>query len=404
MKFDESRAEGGELPETPGAEAARPWTSPSAPATAEARTALEIPLPTIIAATAATPANRAPLRPARRREFRQRPIPLRPMTVLELIDGAVGAVPTVPRFLLVRAGLVVSGFGALAFALTWWLNRAVATRVQAHPTWLSVDADGVSLFRFAPSPSEKFCLFTAEILIAVVCSGFAATIVAGLFAPSVKAYVDAEPADAAALRTLLRGRVARLWTLALIAALPRIAIAAVFALLSLVSAAHPGTAMAGWSVLTVIFLGLPCFLLTATTAVAAPASTLEGIGVRAALRRSRRLARQGVFRVGWTCLLALFIVALATSALDWCGKELRDTYGVGGQFAALPGSPGFSWWLLIYALIYLLTLLLTTPYRAATAVLLYVDRRFRREGLDIRIAWARLAQNAPRRAGGGPNS
>jgi hypothetical protein len=40
-----------------------------------------------------------------------------------------------------------------------------------------------------------------------------------------------------------------------------------------------------------------------------------------------------------------------------------------------------------------LTQVLTAPFRAATAAMLYVDRRFRREGLDIRIAWARVARS-----------
>src|SRR6185312_9339351 len=121
---------GGELPETPGTEAVRPWASPSAAVTAEVRT-------DPVAVAAAAGGRTAARRSGRLREFRQRPIPLRPMTVLELIDGAVGAVPSVPRFLLVRAALVISGFGAAAFALTWWLNRAVATAVQTHPVWVS---------------------------------------------------------------------------------------------------------------------------------------------------------------------------------------------------------------------------------------------------------------------------
>jgi hypothetical protein len=382
------------MPESLGTDTAGPWASPSAPAaTAE-------PAPTAVATP--RPGTATAARPTRPREFRQRPIPLRPMTVLELIDGAVGAVPSVPRFLLVRAALTTSVLGAVALALTWWFNRAVSTVVQAHPVWTSTDLFGNIQDDFSPSSSERFSLVTTEILIAVVCSGFAATVIAGLFAPSVKAYVDAEPADAGAVRAALRGRTPRLLALALITALPRILITAVFGLLTWISALHPAGAVAGWYLLTAVVLGVPCFLLTATTAVAAPAAALEGIKVRAALRRARRLARHGTLRTAWACLLALFIVALATSALDVFDWQLRDVFGVGGQFAALPGSPGFSWWLLIYAIIYLLTLLLTTPYRAATAVLLYVDRRFRREGLDIRIAWARLAQHATRRANGGP--
>lgn len=386
-----------------GTEAARPWTSPSAPAAPSVNApAAASPASAPASGTRSAAAASAAVRPARRREFRQRPIPLRPMTVLELIDGAVGAVPSVPRFLLVRAALTTSALGAAALALTWWFNRTVATAVQAHPLWTGTDLLGAPVVHFAPSNSERISLVTTEILIAVVCSGFAATVVAGLFAPSVKAYVDAEPADAPALRAILRGRTARLYTLALICALPRIATMAVFGLLTWTSAVHPDGLVAGWYTLAVLALALPCFLLTATTAVASPAAALEGIGVWAALRRSRRLARHGLLRVAWTCLLALVIVALATAALDAFDWQLREVFGVGAQFAALPGSPGFSWWLLAYALVYLLTLLLTTPYRAATAVLLYVDRRFRREGLDIRIAWARLASNAPRRVGGGP--
>jgi hypothetical protein len=324
------------------------------------------------------------------------------MTVLELIDGAVGAVPSVPRFLLVRAALVTSAFGCVALALTWWFNRAVGTAVRAHPIWTSIGVFDDTEVHIAPSGGATFSLLTTEILIAVVCSGLAATVIAGLFAPSVKAYVDAEPADAAALRAILRGRTARLFVLALIAALPRIALTVLFGLLTWTAVVNPATGVGPWYTLIALLLGVPCYLLTATTAVAAPAAALEGIKVRAALRRSRRLAKHGMFRIAWACLLTLFIVAAATAALDAFDWQLRDVYGVGGQFAAVPGSPGFSWWLLVYVVVYLLTLLLTTPYRAATAVLLYVDRRFRREGLDIRIAWARLAQNAPRRANGGP--
>jgi hypothetical protein len=384
------------MPEIPGTEAARPWTSPSGTAVSPPRTDAAAPARLGAAGSARVP--------GRRREFRQRPIPLRPMTVLELIDGAVGAVPTLPRFLLVRAALAISALGAVAFALTWWFNRAVATMVRAHSISTGTDWDGNVQFHLAPSNSERVSLVTTEILIAVVCSGFAATVVSGLFAPSVKAYVDAEPADAAALRALLRGRVARLWGLAVIVSLPRILTTALFGMMAWTSAKYPDSTVAGWYLLVTLCSGLPCFLLTATTAMAAPAAALEGIGISAALRRSRRLAGRGVPRVAWTCLLTLLIVALATTALDVFGRNLRADYGVGAQFAALPGSPGFSWWLLTYAVIYLLTLLLTTPYRAATAVLLYVDRRFRKEGLDIRIAWARLAPNAPRRTSEGPGA
>lgn len=314
--------------------------------------------------------------------------------MLELIDGAVAAVPAVPRFLLLRASAVVTGSAAAALALTWWFNRMVGGLVQAHPVWTSTDLLGDLSTDYAPSTGERIALVTTEVLIAVVCSGFAATVLAGLFAPSVKAYVDAEPADPAQIRALLRGRTARLFGLAALTTAPRALPTVLFGLLTCEAADNPAGKIAGWYFLVCLcFLPL-CYWITALTAVAAPAAALEGARFGAALRRSRRLAARGIMRIGWTCLFTLLIVAAATGALDAFDGELRSGFGVGDQFAAVPGSPGFTGWLLLYFLVYVATLLITTPLRAATATLLYVDRRFRREGLDIRIGWARLANAA----------
>ena len=387
------------MPEEAGIDTGQPWVAPSAPPGSTSPAAR----PAGVAGSPTSPANTPAAQRRPRREFRQRPIPLRPLSVLELIDGAVGAVPSVSRALLLRAAAVVTASAAVALALTWWFNRAVSEVVQANPTWTATDFFGNPYIEYAPSVGEKVSLVTTEVLIAVVCSGFAATVLAGLFAPSVKAYVDAEPVDAAKARELLRGRTARLYGLAALTTLPRAVFVALFGLVTYTAAKHPVQAVAGWYALICLF-GLPlCFLLTSMTAVAAPAAALENAGIVNALRRSRRLAAHGMFRVGWSCLLTLLIAACATASLDAFGSQLRNGYVVGNQFAAVPGSPGFSWWLLIYAITYVLTLLLTTPYRAATATLLYVDRRFRREGLDIRIAWARLANHtAARRPNRGP--
>jgi hypothetical protein len=319
--------------------------------------------------------------------------------VLELIDGAVGAIPSVPKAILLRAAAVVTASSAAALGLTWWFNRMIGQTVQQHAVWYSTDFFGNQDTNYAPSAGESISLATTEILIAVVCSGFAATVLAGLFAPSVKAYVDAEPADAVKARAMLRGATARLYVLAAITTLPRAATVALFGLLTHAAAANPAGTVGGWYFLICLGLFPLCFLLTSLTAVAAPAAVLEGASVGTALRRSRRLSTRGMFRIGWCSLLTLLIAACATVSLDAFGWQLRDRYGVGDQFAGIPGSPGFSWWLVAYVITYLLTLLLTTPYRATTATLLYVDRRFRREGLDIRIAWARLANRTRRTQG-----
>lgn len=390
------------MPEVGRADPGPAWAPPSPAAAAEPAAARRPDSPAQAAlqspAAAAARVGTARADAAQRgRGFRQRPIPLRPLSVLELIDGAFGAVAAVPRFLLVRAAAVVAGSGAAALALTWWLDRAISTLVREHPSWPSTDLLGYPTTDYAPSLGERIALCTTEILIAVVCSGFAATVLAGLFAPSVRAYVDAETPDPEQVRAQLRGRIARLFGLAALTTAPRLVPVALFALLARTAAADPTSRIAGWYTLVCLSCLPLCFWLTSLTAVAAPAAALEGADFARALRRSRRLAARGMMRIGWTCLLTLLIAAGATFALDLFGWQLRDAYGVGAQFAGLPGSPGFSWWLVTYVVAYLLTLLATTPLRASTATLLYVDRRFRREGLDIRIGWARLANQAPKR-------
>jgi hypothetical protein len=370
---------------SPTAEPATSWAAPSGPSAPSPADPVAGPRAAASGQAGSGPSGRG---------FRQRPIPLRPLTVLELIDGAVGAVGAVPRFLLLRAAAVIAGCAAVALALTWWLDHSVSSLVRQNPSWPSTDLFGDPITKFAPSLGERWSLATAEILIAVVCSGFASTVLAGLFAPSVKAYVDAEPPSAEQARALLRGRTGRLFGLAALANAPRLIPAALFALLARIAAADPARAIVGWYLLVCLGCLPLCFWLTSLTAVAAPAAVLEGAHLGTALRRARRLAAHGTLRIGWCCLLTLLIVAAATAALDLFGWQLRDAYGVGAQFAGFPGSPGFSWWLVGYAAAYLLTLLATTPFRAATATLLYVDRRFRREGLDIRIGWARLANNS----------
>ncbi len=274
------------MPEEAGIDTGLPWASPSAPTPSGPPTAA-----ISVAAPAVSSASSSASKPPAPREFRQRPIPLRPLTVLELIDGAVGAIPSVPKAILTRAAAVVTASSAAALALTWWFNRLIGRDVQAHPVWTSTDVFGNQNTNYAPSAGARICLVTTEILIAVVCSGFAATVLAGLFAPSVKGYVDAEPADAAKARAMLRGRTARLYVLAAITSLPRALAVLLFALLAHSAATNPAGKVSGWYLLICLGFFPLCFVLTSLTAVAAPASVLEGAGIGTALRRSRRLSR-----------------------------------------------------------------------------------------------------------------
>ena len=168
------------MPEARQTDTQAPWAAPSGAPAAQSGTTGRAAEAAESAQVGAGQAGAAP-RPqaAAARGFRQRPIPLRPLSVLELIDGAVGALPSVPRFLLLRACAVVAGSGAVALALTWWLNRSISALVREHASWQSTDLFGYPTIKYAPAVGERISLCTTEILIAVVCSGFAATVLAG---------------------------------------------------------------------------------------------------------------------------------------------------------------------------------------------------------------------------------
>ena len=147
------------MPEEARIDTGQPWVSPSEPpgtTSPAARPANGAESPTSTTSPTAAAAN---IRRRPRREFRQRPIPLRPLSVLELIDGAVGAVPSVPRALLLRAAGVVTASAAVALALTWWFNRAVSEVVQANPTWRDLSEDVLTAPAFDETkmrPPTKF--------------------------------------------------------------------------------------------------------------------------------------------------------------------------------------------------------------------------------------------------------
>lgn len=95
----------------------------------------------------------------------------------------------------------------------------------------------------------------------------------------------------------------------------------------------------------------------------------------------------------WVTLFTLIITVVVVTPLLICQYYIGNVHGVSGLLSGESVGGSTYWWLAGYVAVIALTQVLTAPFRAATAAMLYVDRRFRREGLDIRIAWARVARS-----------
>jgi hypothetical protein len=327
-----------------------------------------------------------------------RPIPLRPLTVLELIDGAVGSVRSLPRRLLFQAFGLVAGVGAVGVGLQWAFDAAISDSVHANP---AVTYDGYGDPMANPggyTGSAGFSTFVVDALIPIVLSGFATTILAGLFAPSIKRYVDGEVLDPRRAPQDQRGHLAVLLRIGFIALLPRALLVALLALTAALSAEHPGSGYAGLDTLFLV-AGVPlCSWATAQFAVAAPVAALESRNASRALARSGHLASHGRWRTWWASGLTLFIGMCATAILISLGYAIDGGHRLGAVNLATGGGTAYRN-LVGYAAVLVLPLMLTVPFRATTATMIYVDRRFRREGLDIRIGWARVAGNEAARRG-----
>jgi len=123
--------------------------------------------------------------------------------------------------------------------------------------------------------------------------------------------------------------------------------------------------------------------------VAAPAVVLEGYGPRASLGRSWRLTRNSWWRVFGILLLCELIVLVATAVLQVPFDVVRGLVHAGGSSGGLAAFTTTSRTSVTGAIITALGVIVagsvTRPVIAGVQVLLYVDLRMRREGLDIAL-------------------
>ncbi|MFE4517750.1 hypothetical protein ACFRMQ_26530 [Kitasatospora sp. NPDC056783] len=290
-------------------------------------------------------------------------IPLRPLSIGELLDGGV---TTVRRHW--RTVLALSlGIAVLAQAAGVLVSLLVKGKTgEATPT----------LRLIADMPLQLLLGVIATALLTIVVS----RAVLGRSATAKETWNDARP------------RMVQLLGLTVLTALigPGVILLGLAPLLGYSATGSDSPAITGLLAL-VGLLALPVALwLYVRFSLAAPALMLEKQGVLTALSRSRRLVRGAWWRVfGITLLshvLALVvtvvvavpfqILGLALGFEDLDAKGLPDTLD---QSAAM---------VILLAVAGIIAGTFTTPFIAAVGVLVYIDQRIRREALDIELARA----------------
>jgi hypothetical protein len=296
-------------------------------------------------------------------------VPLRPLAVGELLDGAFTTIRRYAGATLGLAALVMLVVTAIQVAASYYLLHGI---------------DNVST---SGEVSSDFLSRTVTVDLVVGVAGFFATLVlSGAITAVVGQAVLGRPMGPGQAWRVTRPRLAPLLGLSLLLLVGAVAIIGVAALPGILVAVAGATA-AGIALVTAgVLLGLVVVVwLFVTLELATPAVVLEKQGVVAAMRRSRVLVRGSWWRVFGIVLLALVLAQIVSGIIAL-------PFSVAAGFSSLlhpgEGHPLDFSTLLLTGIGGLLAGTIARPFSAGVVALLYIDRRMRAEALDLTLQQA----------------
>ncbi|WP_127573958.1 glycerophosphoryl diester phosphodiesterase membrane domain-containing protein [Georgenia faecalis] len=301
-------------------------------------------------------------------------IPLRPLTLGEIYDGAFRAIRTNPG--------VMFGLSAIVVALSTVIELVVVG------AYLS-DLESVLLSSSLSSSADLVDAFNpgmlAGALLASVVTGFATVVLTGLLILSVSESVIGRRAPIGEVWRRARGQVWRLLALTVLLWVGAMVLtfAGVFALAFLVAGL---TTLAGDSVALAVIVTIVAFLALALllaylgvrTMLAPPAIMLERSHVFASIGRSWRLTRGHFWRLLGIMLLTLVLLGILQGILT-------VPFSIVGS---LGGAGDVTWPLILSVVGQSVVSAVAIPFVAAVLALLYIDVRMRTEALDVELARA----------------
>ncbi len=297
-------------------------------------------------------------------------IPLRPLGVGEILDGAFASIRRNPKAILGLAAVVMTISAVIS---------AVITRTLLNLGSINLPSQGQQL-----TPAQATHLIGR--LVAVALPAFGVTvlltyivqaILAGLLAPIIARAVSGQQISAADAWRATRPRLPSLLLAALLVLLAGLGPLLIVGLIA-GAAALAGAPAPVYAVIAA--LGLVALVLTiwfsTMLSLVTPVVVLENANPGRALARSWRLVNRSFWRVFGITLLAGLIVAIAGGILQLPFTLLGAAAGSGVGTTVI----------IVIGTIAAGTV--TRPITAGVTVLLYVDMRMRKEGLDLALRTA----------------
>ncbi|MFJ8631857.1 glycerophosphoryl diester phosphodiesterase membrane domain-containing protein [Streptomyces sp. NPDC093568] len=311
-------------------------------------------------------------------------IPLRPLGVGEILDGAVSTMRTYWRTVL-GISLTVAIVTEILVILVqgFVLNDLTSTDALNDP---SASLDEVTR-AMGDAMLSSSVLLLISMIGAIIATALLTTVtsraVLGKSVTTGEAWRDARP------------QVLRLFGLLFLLLLMTVGLVIVGALPGILMAASgSGDAGAALTILGMLAAGIVALWLWFRFSLASPALMLEKQGIVKALSRSAKLVRGSWWRVFGIQLLATIIANIVAAIVVIPFTFLGAALSGDATTNILEGSTDLGWTFLIVSGVgSVIGSMITFPISAGVTVLLYIDQRIRREALDLELARAAGVQN-----------
>ncbi|WP_166356227.1 hypothetical protein [Phytoactinopolyspora limicola] len=324
-------------------------------------------------------------------------VPLRPLGVGEILDGAVTTIRRNPRVMLGLSAAVAIVTQLVGMAVIWVVLGEAATLDELNR---ELTADEALDFLGTTLGGIGILLFVTWV---------GTVFLTGMLTVVVGRAVIGQDLNLSETWQHAKPRLPRLFGLTIVYTL--VWSGAIWAVMIgtfvLAAGGNSGGAIS-LLVFGMLAAGLLGIWLYVRFALATPALMLETttagrerpqpIGIVEALRRSNHLVRNSWWRVFGILLLVLVIVFIVAQVIN-VPFSLPATLGDGDLFTMTGMSFGA---LVISTLGSVVSATITAPFSAGATALLYVDRRIRAEALDIELARAANVQLPERPEGYGP--
>jgi Membrane domain of glycerophosphoryl diester phosphodiesterase len=302
-------------------------------------------------------------------------IPLRPLGVGEILDGAFTSIRRNPKAIL--------GVSAVIMTISAVISSTVSLTLLnlAGPVHLPRAGQQLTTRQAEHLLAQLAAAILPALAVSVLLAIIVQAILAGLIAPVIARGVGGQQISAGHAWRALSPRLSSLLlatVLVLLASLGPGVVVGLLLLAAFVAGAPAGAEAALGLPGGIVALLLGIWLSTMLSLVA-PVVVLERASAREALARSWRLVRGSFWRIFGILLLAALIVTVAGAILQLPFTFLGTLASAGTRFSlgtviAVVGTIAAG--------------TLTRPISAGVTVLLYVDLRMRKEGLDLALRTA----------------